>query len=54
MLRLHATYLSPSSLGRSEQEDDSSNQFSVGLCDSVNVKPCSMLHRINCLNMTGS
>lgn len=48
-------HLSPSSLGRSEQEDDSSSQARVGLRDSVSVCwPCSSPHRISCLRMAGS
>lgn len=48
-------HLSPSSLGRSEQEDDSSSQARVGLRDSVSVCwLCSPPHRISCLRMAGS
>lgn len=47
--------LSPSSLGKSEQQVASSSQESVGLCDSVPVTLCcSLPDRISCLRMAGS
>lgn len=50
-----AFYLSPSSLGRSEQDDESSSQARVGLLDSVIVCwLCSPPQRIRCLSMAGS
>lgn len=47
--------LSPSSLGKSEQQAASSSQESVGLRDSVPVRLCcSLPDRISCLRMAGS
>lgn len=49
------SHLSPSSLGRSEQEEDSSSQARVGLRDSVRACwLCSPPHRFSCLTMAGS
>lgn len=49
------SYLSPSSFGRSEQDEDSSSQASVGLLDSVSVCWfCSPPETISCLRMAGS
>ena len=48
-------HLSPSSFGRSEQEEDSSSQARVGLRESGSVCwLCSPPHRISCLRMAGS
>lgn len=53
--RVFGYYLSPSSLGRSEQDDDSSSQARVGRRDSViPCWFCSPPHSISCLSMTGS